>query len=99
MTHETVSPRELATRLAATVRDLLESAKVAPTPGEAALILHDLIDAQGLLVQVEHPEHGPLTLPGPVLRLDDQPYAGGRQEHLHPPGLDEHGEAIRAWLA
>lgn len=55
--------------------------------------------SQGLLVQVEHPEHGPLTLPGPVLRLDDQPYAGGRTEHLHPPRLDEHGEAIRAWLS
>jgi crotonobetainyl-CoA:carnitine CoA-transferase CaiB-like acyl-CoA transferase len=51
--------------------------------------------SQGLLVDVEHAALGRITLPGPPLRFDD----GGRSEHLAPPTLDQHGEAIRDWLA
>ncbi|HUD37700.1 MAG TPA: CoA transferase [Streptosporangiaceae bacterium] len=51
--------------------------------------------SQGLLIEVDHAALGPMTLPGPPLRFD----AGGRTEHRSPPTLDQHGAAIRAWLA
>jgi crotonobetainyl-CoA:carnitine CoA-transferase CaiB-like acyl-CoA transferase len=51
--------------------------------------------SQGLLVSVDHAALGPVTLPGPPVRFD----AGGRSSHLPPPTLDQHGDAIRAWLA
>ncbi len=51
--------------------------------------------SQGLLVEVDHAVLGSVTLPGPPLRLD----GGGRAEHLPPPTLDQHGAAIRDWLA
>jgi formyl-CoA transferase len=51
--------------------------------------------SQGLLIEVDHAALGPVALPGPPLRFD----AGGRTEHLAPPTLDQHGAAIRAWLA
>ncbi|MEV5410464.1 CoA transferase [Thermopolyspora sp. NPDC052614] len=50
--------------------------------------------SQGLLLDVEHPTLGRITLPGPPVRFDD----GGRADHLPPPTLGRHGEAIRAWL-
>jgi formyl-CoA transferase len=50
--------------------------------------------SQGLLVDVEHPSLGPVTLPGPPLRYD----TGGRSRHQSPPTLDQHGQAIRDWL-
>ena len=55
--------------------------------------------SQGLLVEVDHAALGPITLPGPAVRFDDQPFAGGRPRHEAPPVLDQHGPAIRAWLA
>jgi crotonobetainyl-CoA:carnitine CoA-transferase CaiB-like acyl-CoA transferase len=55
--------------------------------------------SQGLLVDVDHPTLGPVQLPGPPLRFDDNAYAGGRREHLPPPRLGEHDESVRAWLA
>jgi crotonobetainyl-CoA:carnitine CoA-transferase CaiB-like acyl-CoA transferase len=59
----------------------------------------DQTASQGLLVEVEHPTLGPLTLPGPPLRFFD---ADGtevtRRDHDAPPTLDEDGAAIRAWL-
>jgi formyl-CoA transferase len=55
--------------------------------------------AQGLLVDVEHATAGPLSLPGPPLRF----FAGAEETtyraHTAPPTLDQHGSAIRAWLA
>jgi crotonobetainyl-CoA:carnitine CoA-transferase CaiB-like acyl-CoA transferase len=51
--------------------------------------------SQGLLIEVEHAALGPITLPGPPLRFDH----GGRTEHQAPPTLDQHGPAIRSWLA
>ena len=53
--------------------------------------------SQGLVVEVDHPEYGPLTLAGSPIRFEDNPYSGGRPEHRPPPLLDEHGDAIRAW--
>jgi crotonobetainyl-CoA:carnitine CoA-transferase CaiB-like acyl-CoA transferase len=54
--------------------------------------------SQGLLLTVDHPAYGPLSLPGSALRFDDRRHSGGRERHLPPPLLDEHGEALRAWL-
>jgi crotonobetainyl-CoA:carnitine CoA-transferase CaiB-like acyl-CoA transferase len=55
--------------------------------------------SQGLLIDVEHPSLGTLTLPGPPLRFFD---ASGSEtttrEHAAPPLLDEHGERVRSWL-
>jgi len=55
--------------------------------------------SQGLLLAVDHATAGPVELPGPVLRFDDNPYAGGREVHLAPPTLGQHDESVRAWLA
>lgn len=59
----------------------------------------DQTASQGLLVDVEHPTLGRLTLPGPPLRFFD---AAGeevtRRDHASPPVLDEHAGSIRAWL-
>jgi crotonobetainyl-CoA:carnitine CoA-transferase CaiB-like acyl-CoA transferase len=58
----------------------------------------DQVASQHLLLGVDHPVLGPVTLPGPPIRLDDNPYAGGRSEHRPPPRLGEHNESVRAWL-
>ncbi len=59
----------------------------------------DQTASQGLLVDVEHPTLGGLTLPGPPLRFFD---AGGtevtRREHAAPPLLDQDRATIEAWL-
>ncbi len=54
--------------------------------------------SQGLLIDVQHPTVGPVQLPGPPLRFDDNRYAGAREQHLPPPRLGEHNESVRAWL-
>jgi crotonobetainyl-CoA:carnitine CoA-transferase CaiB-like acyl-CoA transferase len=54
--------------------------------------------SQGLLLEVDHPAYGALTLPGSPLRFDDNAFSGGREHHQAPPLLGEHGAAIRAWL-
>ncbi|GEP34802.1 CoA transferase [Nocardioides szechwanensis] len=59
----------------------------------------DQTASQGLLVDVEHPTLGRVTLPGPPLRFFDA--AGAevtRREHSPPPVLDEHAGSIRSWL-
>ncbi|WP_134738354.1 CoA transferase [Nocardioides sp. 503] len=59
----------------------------------------DQTASQGLLVDVEHPTLGRVTLPGPPLRFFDA--AGDevtRRDHGAPPVLDEHAGSIRAWL-
>ena len=50
--------------------------------------------SQGLLVEVEHPSLGALSLPGPPLRYD----TGGRTQHRPPPMLGEHTDQILGWL-
>jgi crotonobetainyl-CoA:carnitine CoA-transferase CaiB-like acyl-CoA transferase len=54
--------------------------------------------SQGLLLSVEHATQGTLDLPGSPIRFDDNPYSGGRAEHLAPPTLGQHNESIRKWL-
>ena len=51
--------------------------------------------SQGLLLDVDHPAYGPLTLAGSPIRFEDNPFSGGRPDHRPPPLLDEHGAAIR----
>jgi crotonobetainyl-CoA:carnitine CoA-transferase CaiB-like acyl-CoA transferase len=56
--------------------------------------------SQGLLVDVSHDTLGPLRLAGPPLRFFDR--AGQevtRTAHAAPPTLDQHGTAVRGWLA
>jgi formyl-CoA transferase len=60
----------------------------------------DQVASQGLLTTVEHASLGPLQLPGPPLRFFDR--HGDevtRDRHAAPPTLDEHGSAVRQWLA
>ncbi|RJK96713.1 CaiB/BaiF CoA transferase family protein [Vallicoccus soli] len=52
--------------------------------------------SQGLLLDVEHPTLGTVTLPGPPLRFDDGFL--GDDGIAAPPTLDQHGAAVRAWL-
>ena len=60
----------------------------------------DQTRSQGLLVDVEHVSLGPLSLPGPPLRFfSAQGAETTRTQHLPPPVLDQHGAAVRAWLA
>ena len=54
--------------------------------------------SQGLLIEVDHPTLGRITLPGPPLRLDDSAAAGGREHHLAPPTLGQHTKAVVEWL-
>ncbi|MDN5790847.1 MAG: CoA transferase, partial [Micrococcales bacterium] len=54
--------------------------------------------SQGLLLDVDHPVLGDIQLPGPPIRFDDNTFAGGRADHLPPPALGQHNEAVRAWL-
>lgn len=58
----------------------------------------DQAQSQGLVIEVDHPEFGPLRLPGSALRFDEQAYSGGRATHQPPPLLDQHGADVRAWL-
>jgi formyl-CoA transferase len=55
--------------------------------------------SQGLVVEVDHPTLGTIELPGPPLRFFD---ADGieqtRRDHVAPPTLGQHGDAVRAWL-
>ncbi len=60
----------------------------------------DQTRSQGLLVDVQHASLGPLALPGPPLRFFAADGAETtRSQHLAPPVLDQHGAAVRAWLA
>jgi len=58
----------------------------------------DQTRSQGLVVSVDHETLGTLELPGSPIRFDDDAHSGGRPTHLAPPTLDQHGDAIRAWL-
>lgn len=55
--------------------------------------------SQGLLIDVEHRTLGTISLAGPPLRFfDSRGVEVTESLHLPPPLLDEHGEAIRAWI-
>jgi crotonobetainyl-CoA:carnitine CoA-transferase CaiB-like acyl-CoA transferase len=59
----------------------------------------DQTASQGLLVDVEHPTLGSVTLPGPPLRFFDP---GGTETtptgHRPPPLLDADAQSVREWL-
>ncbi len=60
----------------------------------------DQTASQGLLLEVEHPTLGPVTLPGPPLRFfSPTGEETTRHDHSSPPELDQHAGAIRDWLA
>lgn len=63
----------------------------------------DQVHSQGLVVDVEHAALGNIALPGPPIRFFDVDETGeterSRTVHQAPPVLDQHGDAIRAWLA
>ncbi len=54
--------------------------------------------SQGLLIDVDHPVLGTVTLPGPPLRFFDGDGVEWQREHLAPPTLGQHTEEILAWL-
>lgn len=54
--------------------------------------------SQGLVVEVEHPAYGDITLAGSPIRFDDNTFSGGRSSHVAPPMLGQHNDSIRAWL-
>ena len=59
----------------------------------------DQVASQGLLIDVEHPTLGGLTLPGPPLRFfDAEGTEVTRREHVAPPLLDQHADEIRTWI-
>ncbi|MGH3424536.1 MAG: CaiB/BaiF CoA transferase family protein [Nocardioidaceae bacterium] len=75
----------------------------AGVPAGKVRTLDDVYDweqtrSQGLLIDVDHPTLGTVSLPGPALRFDDHLYAGGREKHLAPPRLGEHNDAVARWL-
>ena len=60
----------------------------------------DQAASQRLLLDVDHPTLGSVTLPGPPLRFFAADGAEvTRDDHVAPPTLDQHKETIRAWLA
>jgi crotonobetainyl-CoA:carnitine CoA-transferase CaiB-like acyl-CoA transferase len=80
--------------------DLLSSAGV---PSGKVRSLDDVYtweqtQSQGLLVSVAHETLGSVDLPGSPIRFDDNPFSGGRSEHLAPPTLGQHDQSIREWL-
>jgi crotonobetainyl-CoA:carnitine CoA-transferase CaiB-like acyl-CoA transferase len=91
---------KLADRSAEDCLAVLAEARV---PSGKVRSLDDVYDweqtrSQGLLLDVEHPTLGNISLPGSPIRFDDNAFSGGRPTHLAPPTLDEHGAAIREWL-
>ncbi|WP_405996945.1 CaiB/BaiF CoA transferase family protein [Streptomyces sp. NBC_00829] len=50
--------------------------------------------SQGLVIEVEHPSLGRVSLPGPAVRFD----GGVRDSHLAPPVLGAHTDEVLAWL-
>jgi len=58
--------------------------------------------SQGLLVDIEHPTLGTVSLPGPPLRFfeagDQGEVETTRTDHRPPPLLDGDADAVRAWL-
>lgn len=90
-----------------TAEELLEKLAAAGIPAGIVRSLQEVYQweqalSQGLKISVEHPVLGEIDLPGPPLRFFDADTAGETEstprEHLAPPLLNEHGDAIRRWL-
>ncbi|MDP3894238.1 CaiB/BaiF CoA-transferase family protein [Nocardioides sp.] len=83
--------------------DLLVDLAAAGVPAGKVRTLDDVYAweqtrSQGLVVEVQHPVFGPIELPGPPLRFDDNTYAGGVENHAPPPSLGQHNDSVRSWL-
>ena len=85
---------------------LLEKLRAAGIPAGKVRTLDEVYDweqvhSQGLVVDVEHPVLGTVSLPGPPLRFFDagEGTETTRRAHAAPPLLDQHGSGIRGWLA
>jgi crotonobetainyl-CoA:carnitine CoA-transferase CaiB-like acyl-CoA transferase len=59
----------------------------------------DQTRSQHLLLEVEHPDLGPITLAGSPLRFEDADGPGDGPPRRPPPALGEHDAAVREWLA
>ncbi|MBU8577409.1 CaiB/BaiF CoA-transferase family protein [Brevibacterium luteolum] len=90
-----------------TAEELLEKLAAAGIPSGIVRSLQEVYQweqalSQGLKISVEHPVLGEIDLPGPPLRFFDADTEGETEstprEHLAPPLLNEHGDAIRRWL-
>ncbi|MDO5711849.1 MAG: CoA transferase [Micrococcales bacterium] len=86
-----------------TIEDLLAKlAKLGIPSGKVRTIDEvyewDQVSSQHLLMRVEHPVLGEITVPGSPVRFDDNPYSGGRPTPTAPPLLGEHNDTVRAWL-
>ncbi|GEL19848.1 CaiB/BaiF CoA transferase family protein [Pseudonocardia asaccharolytica] len=56
--------------------------------------------SQGLLLELTHRTAGPITLPGPAVRMEDLHERNVlRREHLPPPTLGEHTGRVLEWLS
>jgi formyl-CoA transferase len=81
-------------------QDVLKRLDELGVPAGKVRNLADVFDweqtrSQGLLIDVDHAALGRIHLPGPPLRFDGR----SPRRHSAPPTLDQHGAAIRAWLA
>ena len=54
--------------------------------------------SQGLIMEVNHSTLGPISIPGPALRMMGLGDIGHRPDPLAPPVLGEQSEEIRRWL-
>lgn len=54
--------------------------------------------SQGLLIDVDHPVLGPVTLPGPPLRVFDDAGEEWHRTHTAPPLLGQHTADVLDWL-
>ena len=82
-----------------TVDELLPRLDAAGVPAGEVRTLDRVYDwdqtrSQGLVIEVDHPTLGRVSLPGPPLRFDGD----GRTEHAPPPTLDQHNASIHRWL-
>ena len=81
------------------VDELLSQLDAAGVPAGEVRTLDRVYDwdqtrSQGLVIDVDHPTLGRVSLPGPPLRFDGD----GPSEHAPPPTLGQHNESIRQWL-
>src|SRR5690606_41097335 len=58
----------------------------------------DQVHSQGLLVEVDHATQGKFSIPGPVIRFDDNAFGGAKADVTAPPVLGTHNDTVRAWL-
>ncbi len=87
------------------LQDWLDALVAASVPAGRVRTLDQVYDweqtrSQGLLMEIEHPLLGRVTLPGSPLRFEPvDPASQPTPAHRHPPMLGEHDQAVREWLA